>query len=88
MMTSLQFLLDQGAREIRNGSGEGSPVAGLQEFPRSPNSAEKEAKLAHTSTKLLIWCEDSAEPESVMSFLWRETTADVSSGQLRGAVPT
>jgi hypothetical protein len=64
------------AREIRNGSGEGSPVAGLQEFPRSLNSAEKEGKLAHASTKLLIWCENSAEErESVMSSLWRVANA-------------
>ena len=63
-------------------------MAGLQEFPRSPDSAEKEGKLAHTSTKLLIRCEDSAEPESVMSFLWRVGHFGRSSGQLRGAVPT
>jgi len=37
------------------GSGEGSPVAGLQEFPRSPDSAEKKRKLAQTFLKSLIW---------------------------------
>src|SRR6185369_7765135 len=37
------------------GSGEGSLVAGLQEFPRSPDSAEKKRKLAQTFLKSLIW---------------------------------
>ena len=59
-------------------------MAGLQEFPRSLNSAEKEGKLAHASTKLLIWCEDSAkERDSVMSSHWQVGHGGRSSGQLR-----